>query len=235
MNELENMDNKYDDFYYTELTPAVVKFNTICFGDFQELSLEDKAKAVNLQLDIINQEMVEEYRRWYAVDMVEELDAIADTLFTIAYLHYQCEVIETKLSKEDQAIINDMINIDKMELLFLDFEAFLKTFLTHFDLDIVIDATRLVIKNNEQKYTDSLEYFNTWESPSDENLSRKSLTFGDKEYYLFVNENGKVRKKVGFEGVDLRGLVGLQLERFEDQLFDDEDLSDDLIGGADVG
>ena len=212
----------YDEFYYTELTPAVVRFNTICFGDFQELSLEDKAKAVNLQLDIVNEEMVNEYRKWYSVDMVEELDAIADTLFTMSYLHYQMEVISTKLSKEDQFTVESMINTDKMDLLFLDMDSFMKTFMTHFDLDIIIDATRLVIKNNEQKFTDSYDDFVSWEHPVDEKLDRKELVFNDTTYYLFVNENGKVRKKDGFEGVDLKPLVAKQLERYEDELNDSE-------------
>ena len=34
------------------------KFNTICFGDFTELSNEEKAKAVNFQINIVNEEMV---------------------------------------------------------------------------------------------------------------------------------------------------------------------------------
>ncbi len=212
----------YDEFYYTELTPAVVRFNTICFGDFQELSLEDKAKAVNLQLDIVNEEMVNEYRKWYSVDMVEELDAIADTLFTMSYLHYQMEVISTKLSKEDQFAVESLINTDKMDLLFLDMDSFLKTFMTHFDLDIIIDATRLVIKNNEQKFTDSYDEFMGWKHPVDEVLDRKDLEFNGTTYYLFVNENGKVRKKDGFEGVDLKPLVYKQLERYEDELNDSE-------------
>ena len=212
----------YDEFYYTELTPAVVRFNTICFGDFQELSLEDKAKAVNLQLDIVNEEMVNEYRKWYSVDMVEELDAVADTLFTMSYLHYQMEVISTKLSREDQFAVESLINTDKMDLLFLDMDSFLKTFMTHFDLDVIIDATRLVIKNNEQKFTDSYDEFMGWKHPADEVLGRKELDFNNTTYYLFVNENGKVRKKDGFEGVDLKPLVCKQLDRYEGELNDSE-------------
>lgn len=210
------------DYYEGSLTPKVVKFNTICFGDFTELSNEEKAKAINFQVNIVNEEMVNEFREFFGSDNpVEELDAIADTFFTLSYLHYQLSVVND-LPKEDYDVVNSLLNHAKLELLTMDADSFFNVYMRHFDAPIIMEASELVIANNNQKFTDNLLEFEKWQSPKGENLVASSREYDGIAYYVLVNENGKVRKKKGFKGVNLKPLVEKQGDRFDNAVVSDE-------------
>ena len=216
----------FQDYYEGSLIPKVVKFNTICFGDFTELSNEEKAKAINFQINIVNEEMVNEFRQFFGSDNpVEELDAIADTLFTLSYLHYQIGVI-SDLPEEDYDVINSLLNHAKLELLVMDSDSFFNVYMRHFDAPIIIEASELVIANNNQKFTDNPLEFEKWQSPKGENLVASSREYDGVTYYVLVNENGKVRKKKGFKGVQLKPLVEKQGERFDKLISVDGDVNE---------
>ena len=216
----------FQDYYEGSLIPKVVKFNTICFGDFTELSNEEKAKAINFQINIVNEEMVNEFRQFFGSDNpIEELDAIADTLFTLSYLHYQLGVV-SDLPKEDYDVVNSLLNHAKLELLVMDSDSFFNVYMRHFDAPIIIEASELVIANNNQKFTDNLLEFEKWQSPKGENLVASSREYDGVTYYVLVNENGKVRKKRGFKGVQLKPLVEKQGERFDNLISVDGDVSE---------
>ena len=216
----------FQDYYEGSLIPKVVKFNTICFGDFTELSNEEKAKAINFQINIVNEEMVNEFRQFFGSDNpVEELDAIADTLFTLSYLHYQIGVI-SDLPVEDYDVVNSLLNHAKLELLVMDSDSFFNVYMRHFDAPIIIEASELVIANNNQKFTDNPLEFEKWQSPKGENLVASSREYDGVTYYVLVNENGKVRKKKGFKGVQLKPLVEKQGERFDKLISVDGDVNE---------
>ena len=216
----------FQDYYEGSLIPKVVKFNTICFGDFTELSNEEKAKAINFQINIVNEEMVNEFRQFFGSDNpVEELDAIGDTLFTLSYLHYQLGVVND-LPKEDYDVVNSLLNHAKLELLVMDSDSFFNVYMRHFDAPIIIEASELVIANNNQKFTDNLLEFEKWQSPKGENLVASSREYDGVTYYVLVNENGKVRKKKGFKGVQLKPLVEKQGERFDKLISVDGDVNE---------
>lgn len=210
------------DYFFNDLTPKVVEFNTICFGDFKLLSNQQKADKINLQLDIVGEEMQEEYRKHYAKDMLEELDAIGDTLFTMSYLLYQLQVVNGLESTDDIDEINSLINQDQLELIVMDYGSFSETYMNHFDFDIIKEATDRIIANNQEKYTDDQDVFETWEIPDGEKLYPEWVELGDKTFYLFVNENGKVRKRKGFPVVNLQDLVDKQIERFKEGEMNEE-------------
>ena len=216
----------FQDYYEGSLIPKVVKFNTICFGDFTELSNEEKAKAINFQINIVNEEMVNEFRQFFGSNNpVEELDAIADTLFTLSYLQYQLGVV-SGLPEEDYDVVNSLLNHAKLELLVMDSDSFFNVYMRHFDVPIIIEASELVIANNNQKFTDNLLEFEKWQSPKGENLVASSREYDGVTYYVLVNENGKVRKKKGFKGVQLKPLVEKQGERFDKLISVDGDVSE---------
>ena len=218
--EQDNLGNgqlSISDHFFNELTPKVVEFNTICFGDFKLLSNQEKADKINLQLDIVGEEMQEEYRKHYAKDMLEELDAIGDTLFTMSYLLHQLQVVNSLESTDDIDEINSLINQDQLELIVMDYGSFSETYMNHFDFDIIKEATDRIIANNQEKYTDDHEVFETWEIPDNEKLYPEWVELGDKTFYLFINKNGKVRKRKGFPVVNLQDLVDKQVERFDSE------------------
>ena len=170
--------------------------------------------------------MVNEFRQFFGSDNpVEELDAIADTLFTLSYLHYQLGVVND-LPVEDYDIVNGLLNHAKLELLVMDSDSFFNVYMRHFDAPIIIEASELVIANNNQKFTDNLLEFEKWQSPKGENLVASSREYDGVTYYVLVNENGKVRKKKGFKGVQLKPLVEKQGERFDKLISVDGDVNE---------
>ena len=215
--DLDTNQLSISDYFFNELTSKVVEFNKICFGDFKLLSNQEKADKINLQLDIVGEEMQGEYRKYYAKDMLEELDAIGDTLFTVSYLLYQLGVVNNLEDEKDIDEINSLINQDRLELIVMDYGSFSETYMNHFDFDIIKEATDRIIANNQEKYTDDHVVFETWEIPDNEKLYPELVELGDKTFYLFVNENGKVRKRKGFPAVNLQDLVDKQVERFEEE------------------
>lgn len=215
--DLDTNQLSISDYFFNELTSKVVEFNKICFGDFKLLSNQEKADKINLQLDIVGEEMQGEYRKYYAKDMLEELDAIGDTLFTVSYLLYQLGVVNNLEDEKDIDEINSLINQDRLELIVMDYGSFSETYMNHFDFDIIKEATDRIIANNQEKYTDDHVVFETWEIPDNEKLYPEWVELGDKTFYLFVNENGKVRKRKGFPAVNLQDLVDKQVERFEEE------------------
>lgn len=201
------INNTFRDYYYEVLTPKVVLFNTLVGGDFKNLSEEDKASRIDLQIDIVSEELIKEYAVFFAKDQVEELDAIADVLFTVSYLQYQLKVC-------DEQGLNDLdINHDRLQFLMSQIGLFFESMYTHFDLDIIIKATDLVVENNMLKFTTDKEAFDKWKAPAKENLSASEQTVDGVTYYCLVNENGKVRKRKGFKVMDLSGLVEEQYIR----------------------
>lgn len=212
------INDTFRDYYYDVLTPKVVLFNTLVGGDFKTLSEEDKASRIDLQIDIVSEELIKEYAVFFAEDQVEELDAIADVLFTVSYLQYQLKVCD------EQGLHQLDINHDRLQFLMSQIELFFESMYTHFDLDIIIKATDLVVENNMLKFTTDKKEFEKWKAPVKENLTASEQTVGGVTYYCLVNENGKVRKRKGFKVMDLSGLVEEQNIRdvsHSDTVYDD--------------
>lgn len=215
----ETTENTFRDYYYEVLTPKVVLFNTLVGGDFKNLSEEDKASRIDLQIDIVSEELIKEYAVFFAKDQIEELDAIADVLFTVSYLQYQLKVC-------DEQGLNDLdINHDRLQFLMSQIGLFFESMYTHFDLDIIIKATDLVVENNMLKFTTDKAAFDKWKAPAKENLSASEQTVDGVTYYCLVNEDGKVRKKRGFKIMDLTPLV--EEQNIRDNSYDDTEVKED--------
>ena len=62
---LEVKELNFAEWYLNILTPQVVLANSIWHGSYKDLSVEDKAKAIDKQVSVIvMEEMVDEYRDW---------------------------------------------------------------------------------------------------------------------------------------------------------------------------
>lgn len=224
---LEVKELNFAEWYLNVLTPQVVLSNSIWHGSFKDLSFEDKAKSIDKQVSVIvMEEMVDEYRKNYGVDMLEELDAICDTLYTMSMLQYMLSVLEETGENEE---VDKLINQDQLEICVMYNDVFQRTFMNHFDLDIIIEATQRVVDNNNQKHTDDKEYFDTWVVPKGEDLSKGSRVIDGVEYYFLLNKQGKIRKKEGFGSVVLDDLVTKQIERFSngESIVEDKDVVDE--------
>lgn len=212
INQKKYGDVGFQDYFEAVLTPQVVNMNDVYQGVFAEKSPTEMAVSINKQIDIVNSEQ-QEFRDNFCVDPVEELDAIADVLFTVAYFMYQLSVsldLDEAQTKEFESVLQG----ERVALLIEDFNNFLGVMYTNYDLPIVIEATDRVVVNNASKFTTDVKEFETWEAPENEPLEKETRVIDGVEYYMFVNEVGKVRKRDGFVGVDLTDLVEKQHQLF---------------------
>jgi len=211
------LENKlsFEEYYHGKLKEGVKLFNTLMAGDFETDTLENQCKRINLQLDIVSQELYEEYFKFFGKNQLEELDAIGDVLFVVSELERQLSILsEVEQSNSDAAdYIANNINHSALNLLSGAIGLFYETFTNHYDLDLVIEATDRVIENNLSKFTSDKEEAEKWESPKGEKLTLSETVVNDVVYYCLKNENGKVRKKKGFKSVALKDLVNKQNER----------------------
>lgn len=222
------MENKlsFEEYYHGKLKEGVKLFNTLMAGDFETDTLENQCKRINLQLDIVAQELYEEYFKFFAKDQLEEIDSIGDVLFVVSELERQLSILsEVEQSNSDAAeYIANNINHSALNLLSSAIGLFYETFTEHYDLDIIIEATDRVIENNLSKFTTDKEEAEKWEAPAKENLVLSETVVNGVTYYCLKNESGKVRKRKGFKSVALKDLVDKQNERiktFTEQSSDD--------------
>jgi len=122
---------------------AYYESNRTCFED---LELEGKAEEIDNQVKRTSLKLVKDYRKYYGNNLLKELKAIAETLFETSYLMYLLEN-NSKLDEEDIKEIDKLVNQDQLDLVCLDNATFMQTFMTHFDLDVIIQATDRVIAN----------------------------------------------------------------------------------------
>lgn len=212
INQKKYGDVGFQDYFDAVLTPQVVNINDVYQGVFAEKSPTEMAVSINKQIDIVNSEQ-QEFRDNFCVDPVEELDAIADVLFTVAYFMYQISVsldLDEAQTKEFESVLQG----ERVALLIEDSNNFLAVMYINYDLPIVIEATDRVVVNNASKFTTDKKEFETWETPENEPLEKETRVIDGVEYYMFVNEVGKVRKRDGFVGVDLTDLVEKQHQLF---------------------
>ena len=209
--------NKFDevnfqDYFEAVLTPQVVNMNNVYQGVFKDKSPTEMAISINKQIDIVNSEQ-QEFRDNFCVDPVEELDAIADVLFTVSYFMYQLAVsldLDEAQTKEFEAVVQS----ERVGLLIEDFNNFLGVMYTNYDLSIIIEATERVVINNASKFTTDKNEFDNWVAPKDEPLEKEVRVVDGVEYFMLANEVGKVRKRDGFVGVNLKDLVEKQRQLF---------------------
>ena len=212
INQKKYDDVGFQDYFEAVLTPQVVNMNDVYQGVFKDKSPTEMAISINKQIDIVNSEQ-QEFRDNFCVDPVEELDAIADVLFTVAYFMYQLSVsldLDEAQTKEFESVLQG----ERVALLIEDFNNFLGVMYSNYDLPIVIEATDRVVVNNASKFTTDEKEFETWVAPPNEPLNKETRVVDGVEYYMLVNEVGKVRKRDGFVGVDLKDLVEKQHQLF---------------------
>ena len=98
------MSLSFEEYYHGKLKEGVTLFNTLMAGDFESDTLENKCKRINLQLDIVAQELYEEYFKFFGKDQLEELDSIGDVLFVVSELERQLSILsEVEQSNSDAA------------------------------------------------------------------------------------------------------------------------------------
>ena len=198
------------DFLNVNLVPIVkirgkvmdnsILFNKIVNGKgIEDYSKWELVSKINSQYLIAKEEVDEFFTAKENNDIVEMYDGAIDTFYTVPFLVQLLNEYEIRYDTEyDECDGYTLAELDILEQGGFDvmFEA------TELDLDILSEYADRVIENNMQKFTTSLDEFETWES---EYIPTSKFVDGV-TYYFFVDENLKVKKRVGFPKVEVEGL-----------------------------
>ena len=198
------------DFLNVNLVPIVkirdkVRDNSILFNKIVNgKGIEDYSKwelvsKINSQYLIAKEEVDEFFTAKENNDIVEMYDGAIDTFYTVPFLVQLLNEYEIRYDTEyDECDGYTLAELDILEQGGVDvlFEA------TELDLDILSEYADRVIENNMQKFTTSLDEFETWES---EYIPTSKFVDGV-TYYFFVDENLKVKKRDGFPKVEVEDL-----------------------------
>ena len=198
------------DFLNVNLVPIVkirdkVMDNSILFNKIVNgKGIEDYSKwglvsKINSQYLIAKEEVDEFFTAKENNDIVEMYDGAIDTFYTVPFLVQLLNEYEIRYDTEyDECDGYTLAELDILEQGGVDvlFEA------TELDLDILSEYADRVIENNMQKFTTSLDEFETWES---EYIPTSKFVDGV-TYYFFVDENLKVKKRKGFPKVEVEDL-----------------------------
>ena len=195
------------DFLNVNLVPIVkirgkvmdnsILFNKIVNGKgIEDYSKWELVSKINSQYLIAKEEVDEFFTAKENNDIVEVYDGAIDTFYTVPFLVQLLNEYEIRYDTEyDECDGYTLAELDMLEQGGADvlFEA------TELDLDILSEYADRVIENNMQKFTTSLDEFETWES---EYIPTSKVVDGV-TYYFFVDENLKVKKKNGFPKVEV--------------------------------
>ena len=198
------------DFLNVNLVPIVkirgkvmdnsILFNKIVNGKgIEGYSKWELVSKINSQYLIAKEEVDEFFTAKENNDIVEMYDGVIDTFYTVPFLVQLLNEYEIRYDTEyDECDGYTLAELDILEQGGVDvmFEA------TELDLDILSEYADRVIENNMQKFTTSLDEFETWESE----YTPTSKVVDGVTYYFFVDENGKVKKRDGFPKVEVEGL-----------------------------
>ena len=187
---------------YLALQSAIL-FNKIAHNgkSVSEYTTTELIDALNLQTDITSEEC-KEWQDFVDVDLVEELDAVVDIIYTHRYLEYLVKEFNSRNIE-----VADTLKLRRLQHTRTISEYIMNNVAFH--SGIVLEATKRVIENNEQKFTKDSEEFAKWES----SFSRKTVEVDGEYYYFLADVNGKVRKKENFEKVVLDDLVEKIVEK----------------------
>ena len=198
------------DFLNVNLVPIVkirgkvmdnsILFNKIVNGKgIEDYSKWELVSKINSQYLIAKEEVDEFFTAKENNDIVEMYDGAIDTFYTVPFLVQLLNEYEIRYDTEyDECDGYTLAELDILEQGGVDvlFEA------TELDLDILSEYADRVIENNMQKFTTSLDEFETWES---EYIPTSKFVDGV-TYYFFVDENLKVKKRDGFQKVEVEDL-----------------------------
>ena len=198
------------DFLNVNLLPIVkirgkvmdnsILFNKIVNGKgIEDYSKWELVSKINSQYLIAKEEVDEFFTAKENNDIVEMYDGAIDTFYTVPFLVQLLNEYEIRYDTEyDECDGYTLAELDILEQGGVDvlFEA------TELDLDTLSEYADRVIANNMEKFTTSLDEFETWES---EYIPTSKFVDGV-TYYFFVDENLKVKKRVGFPKVEVEGL-----------------------------
>lgn len=196
-----NHNEHYLEIIQKSLDSAILLNKIIRGKPVEQYTDEELSEAIAVQTEKVTYEEVKEWLDNYGVDLVEELDACCDVLYTAPYLHY---LIDEARKRE-----NVKVNFSRVNLVVYLANFVLSNLMKGTDgtYNLIDEAVDRVIENNMAKVTTSRVEFKKWKSPENEPLIKSEVEVDGVTYFMLKNEHGKVRKRKGFPTVELSDLL----------------------------
>ena len=163
-------------------------------------SKRELAEKINRQYLIALEEVKETEKALHENDIVEVFDGYCDVFYTCDILFYMLDLYEQEYGFDGKSACKHFNN-EGLGVLVDKYDELMER-VDHLDVDILSEYADRVIENNMEKFTTDEAVFKTWKS---EYIPTSKVVDGVK-YYFFVDENGKVKKRVGFPKIDVEGL-----------------------------
>lgn len=181
--------------YTQEQFDQDVSFFNRCCGRTIPTTQEEFDREVMQQQRLVQEESTETMIALIEDDAVEILDGLIDTLYTTSWLVHILKECQDKGFVVSQ-LLNTWLNcipINEVGQLF--------------DEQTVLEAMQRVAVNNNTKFTTDKEQAQRWADGVDFVVAIEEAVVDDVTYYAIKDENGKIRKRADFVGVDLSDLV----------------------------
>lgn len=166
-------------------------------------TLDDAIAKTKLQIKIAHEEFIENISS-IGFSIEGELDGAIDQLYTYPYLTALITMLADKFDGyvDVLSVQPEIRALAVMEACIGVIHPLQEAFIPE---DIFIEGCSRVVKNNMSKFTTSKDEAETWILP--EGCRLTSQEYQGQTYWYIVNQDGKVKKRVGFENVDLSDLV----------------------------
>lgn len=158
------------------------------------------AEKINRQYLIALEEVKETETALNENNTVEIYDGYCDVFYTCDILFYMLDLYEQEYGFDGKSACKHFNN-EGLGVLVDKYDELLEQ-VDNLNIDTLSEYADRVIANNMEKFTTDESVFKTWKSE----YTPTSKVVDGVTYYFFVDENGKVKKRNGFQKVKVEDL-----------------------------
>ena len=179
----------------------VILFNQCCGSQLptEDMTTDEIKAIIQRQVKIVNEELLETITALSEGNIVELLDGIVDVRYTLVWL------------KEISKVADGLPNAPIMDHSLNGWLEVMRVTLNEcrdvFPEDIILEAMRRVAENNASKFTTDYSVAEEWADSVEFMVKIEEAVVDGVSYFCMRDNNEKIRKHVGFVGVDLSDLV----------------------------
>lgn len=205
--------SSFDKYINTVFKDAAEEFIYACGVYSRNMSVIEKIKKINVQLEQVREECIVEFLPAFGKNLKETIDGKIDTLFVYLNLRAMLEDFNSSLAKlETPEEVTDVLNLldaDTYELI-SNIVPHALSLSNRAKEEHMEACAKLIVENNKLKYTTSEDEANSWVIDNSDGLNTRvqAVEHDGVTYYSLVDDNGKIRKHKNFTKVKLEDVLG---------------------------
>lgn len=184
------------------LNSALLFNNIVDEKKLEEMDIDAIVNKIKSQYLIALEEVKETETALDDNDVIEVYDGYCDVFVTVPILFLMWYLFLGKFNKQYDDFYDEydslMDELSERYGKLLDYS-------NQLDLDILEEYANRVIENNMEKFTTEQDEFEMWKATDVSHIPTSSVVDGVR-YYFFIDENNKVKKRLGFPKVAVEDL-----------------------------